>query len=73
MSVTSKEGQKRLKEFNKAMNPKPKGGPFTIDGVTYTITKGKSKKKKSPAKNYKNPKDYKVFNMGNPVKKYKKR
>ena len=73
VSVTSKEGQKRLKEFNKAMNPKPKGGPFTIDGVTYTITKGKSKKKKSPAKNYKNPKDYKVFNMGNPVKKYKKR
>ena len=30
--------------------------------------------KKSPAKNYKNPQDYKVFNMGNkptPVKKYK--
>jgi hypothetical protein len=25
----------------------------------------------SPAKNYKNPQDYKVFNMGNPVKKYK--
>jgi len=31
--------------------------------------------KQSPAKNYKNPQDYKVFNMGNkptPVKKYKK-
>lgn len=31
--------------------------------------------KKSPAKNYKNPQDYKVFNMGNkptPVKKHKK-
>ncbi len=35
----------------------------------------KLKAKRSPMKNYKNPQDYKVFNMGNeatPVKKKKK-
>ena len=39
------------------------------------MKKSYQKKKSSPNKNYKNPQDYKVFNMGNkptPVKKHKK-
>jgi hypothetical protein len=43
--------------------------------ATTTKPKGKEQSGESPAKNYKNPQDYKVFNMGNkptPVKKHKK-
>ena len=45
------------------------------DGNTTESMKKAAADKKSPMKNYKNPQDYKVFNMGNkptPVKKHKK-
>jgi hypothetical protein len=75
------------KKGEKKMVKKKKGGKYTPlfakpdypdidgDGNTTESMKKAAADKKSPMKNYKNPQDYKAFNMGNkptPVKKHKK-
>ncbi len=77
--MPKKKGKKKMvKKKEGKYTPlfaKPDYPDIDGDGNTTESMKKAAADKKSPMKNYKNPQDYKAFNMGNkptPVKKHKK-